>query len=78
MKIMVCYIIPLAMAVMLSLLWGFSKRGVQVFWLNLLLYGAAMFGVVDHLWRGELFLISANWIADMALGGAITGTVFGA
>ncbi|WP_309493318.1 hypothetical protein [Candidatus Hecatella orcuttiae] len=74
---MVCYIVPLAMAVLLSALWGFSKRGIQGFWLNLMLYGAAFF-VVDHLWHGELFLTSANWVADLALGGIITSVIFGA
>jgi len=75
---MVCYIIPLATALVLSILWGFSKKGASGFWLNLLLYGGAAFGVVDHLWHGELFLISPNWIADVALGGTITGVIFGA
>ena len=74
---MVCYIVPLAMAVIFSAIWGFSKRGTQGFWLNLMLYGAAMFGVVDHVWHGELFLIS-NLVADLTLGGMITGAVFGA
>lgn len=36
----------------------------------------AIFDVVDHLWHDELFLISSNWIADIALGCTITGTVF--
>ncbi|MCP8314032.1 MAG: hypothetical protein H3Z53_06635 [archaeon] len=74
---MVCYIIPLATAVVLSILWGFSKGGAQGFWLNLSLYGGAVFGVVDHLWHGELFLISPNWFADIALGATITGAIFG-
>ena len=75
---MVCYVVPLIMAVVLSIGWGLSKKGAQGFWLNLLLYGAAVFGVVDHLWHGELFLISSNWMTDVALGGAITGAIFGA
>jgi len=31
---------------------------------------------VDHLWRGELFLISESVADDLALGGVITATVF--
>ncbi len=74
---MVCYIVPLATALVLSILWGFSKKGARGFWINLLLYGGGMFGIVDHLWNGELFLISPNWIIDMALGAVITGAIFG-
>ncbi len=75
---MVCYIVPLATAVVLSALWGFSKKGASGFWLNLFLYGGAAFGVVDHLWHGELFLISPNWVADILLGTVITSVIFGA
>jgi hypothetical protein len=39
--------------------------------------GAAIFGVIDHLWNGELFLISTNWIMDLALGFTITGGIIG-
>ena len=37
--------------------------------LNLLFVGAAVFGVVDHAWNGELLAFS---LADVALGAAIT------
>ncbi len=70
---MVCYIVPLV-----ATLIGFTSRkashnrGVQGFWLNIMLFGGALFGLVDHFWHGELFLIGANWASDLALGGAIT------
>jgi len=31
---------------------------------------------VDHLWYGELFLISESVANDLSLGGVITATVF--
>lgn len=39
--------------------------------------GAAFFGIIDHLWNGELFLISQNWMMDLALGFTITGGIIG-
>lgn len=41
-----------------------------------MLYGGALFGIIDHLWHGELFLISASVAKDLSLGGAITATIF--
>jgi hypothetical protein len=75
---MVCYVVPLVVAVAVSVVWGLSRQGAKGFWLSLLLYGGSVFGVVDHVWHGELFLISSNWSADLALGGVITGAMFGA
>ena len=37
-----------------------------------MLAGGGVFGVVDHLWNGELFLVGANRLWDLALGVAIT------
>lgn len=74
---MVCYIVPLAAAIVSSIVWGSQRRGPQSLWLILLLFGGAMFGVVDHLWNGELFLISENWPMDILLGSTITATIFG-
>jgi len=51
------------------------KTNVHHLWLSLLLGGGALFGVVDHLWNGELFLIGDNIVFDLALGGAITLTI---
>jgi hypothetical protein len=45
--------------------------------LNLMFYGASIFGVIDHLWNGELFLISPNLTKDILLGVVITACVWG-
>lgn len=74
---MVCYTIPLAAAAISSIVWGFRGRGPAGWWLNLLLYGGALFGAVDHLWHGELFLISETWKMDLLLGFTITAAIFG-
>jgi hypothetical protein len=49
-----------------------SKKTINLFWLMLMFYGGALFGVIDHLWNGELFLVSENWIKDALLGVVIT------
>lgn len=70
---MVCYIVPL-MATLIAFTGrrAFHSKGSHGFWLNIMLFGGALFGLVDHFWHGELFLIGANWASDLALGGAIT------
>ena len=73
---MVCYTIPLAAAIISSIVWGFKRKGAAGWWLNLLLYGGALFGVVDHLWNGELFLIGGEPLMDLLLGVTITGVIF--
>jgi hypothetical protein len=40
-----------------------------------MLYGGALFGVIDHLWNGELFLISGNIVSDLLLGVVITAFI---
>lgn len=74
---MVCWIVPLMAAVITSVVWGAQKKGPAGWWLNLLLYGGAMFGVVDHLWYGELFLIGEAPLMDLLLGATITGVITG-
>jgi lipoprotein signal peptidase len=70
-----CYVFPAASAVVTSFIWRRNKTS-KTWWLSLMLYGGALFGVIDHLWNGELFLISANWIKDSLLGVVITaGTI---
>ena len=44
--------------------------------LGYMLAGGATFGIVDHLWNGELFALGDNWMMDIALGFAITGVIF--
>lgn len=70
---MVCYIIPLT-ATLISFFGrkAFHKKDAHGFWLNIMLLGGAVFGGIDHLWNGELLLISSNWAMDLALGGVIT------
>jgi hypothetical protein len=74
---MVCYIVPLAATLVLGGLRkaGISK-GVHGFWLNIMMLGGALFGAVDHLWNGELFMAGVNWMSDIALGFTITGSIF--
>lgn len=73
---MVCWIVPLTAAVVSSIVWSRAKRGPAGWWLNLLLYGGAIFGVVDHIWHGELFLIGEALLMDLLLGATITSTTF--
>lgn len=75
---MVCYMIPLTAALISTIAWRSRRGGPAGWWLNLLLYGGAIFGVVDHLWNGELFLISGNVSMDLLLGATITLGIFGA
>ena len=69
---MVCYVVPLVAAIISSTLWGVRKQGAMGWWLNLLLYGGTIFGIVDHLWSGELFLIGQATLMDLMLGATIT------
>jgi len=73
----VCYTIPLVAAIISSVVWGSRGRGPAGWWLNLLLYGGALFGLVDHLWNGELFLLGKAPLMDLLLGATITAVIFG-
>jgi len=72
---MVCYAVPAVAAISHMVMrrniasW---KENAHHLWLNFLLIGAAVFGVVDHWWNGELFLISENLSMDLLLGIVIT------
>lgn len=66
-----CYTAPLAGAIVTSVVWR-KTRDVKVWWLTLMFYGGALFGVIDHFWNGELFLVSENIISDLLLGVTIT------
>ena len=72
-----CYLGPTTAAIVTTFVWK-SKKTVSSFWLMLLFYGGALFGVIDHLWNGELFLVSENWVKDVTLGVVITGVIFAA
>jgi len=72
---MVCYAVPTVAAIIhYATRKNISswKTSVHHLWLTLLLAGAAVFGIVDHLWNGELFLISENIGFDLLLGVVIT------
>ncbi len=75
---MVCYIVPTIAA----LIHGFLRNKIPSWknetkhgYLTLLLTGGAIFGLVDHWWNGELFLIGNNWTTDIALGFTITAAI---
>lgn len=75
---MVCWTIPLMAAVITyGITRGRGLRDSRGWWLNLMFLGGALFGVIDHLWYGELFLISEYWLMDAALGSVIAGGTFG-
>ncbi len=69
-----CYTAPLVGAVVTTVVWSKTKN-VKVWWLALMFYGGALFGVIDHLWKGELFLISENIVSDLLLGVTITAII---
>lgn len=70
-----CYVGPTIAAVVTTIAWK-KNRSQKMWWLNLMFYGGAIFGIIDHLWNGELFLISTDWMKDTVLGVIITlGTV---
>jgi hypothetical protein len=76
---MVCYVIPVAAALVHHGLRKNVKKlnnNPRQSWLTLLLAGGGMFGIIDHLWNGELFLIGPNLLSDLALGTAITVGIF--
>lgn len=66
-----CYAVPTAGAIVTSFIWSRNKN-VKIWWLNLLFWGGALFGLIDHLWNGELFLISRNIASDLLLGAVVT------
>jgi len=71
---MVCYIAPTLATVAVFVfrkIWE-KKPNIHSYWLNILLLGGAIFGVVDHLGNGELLLFGENTIMDLSLGITIT------
>ncbi|MEO0088333.1 MAG: hypothetical protein ABIK77_06415 [candidate division WOR-3 bacterium] len=73
----ICYTIPTITLIFLTIFRkGLKIKEPEKGWLFLLLLGAVIFGVVDHLWNGEIFLIGENPLKDLALGVVITISVF--
>lgn len=76
---MVCYVVPTAVAIIHGIMRKNTtslKNNVHHLWLNLLLVGAAIFGMVDHWWNGELFFIGKNIYMDILIGVVITTAIF--
>ena len=48
------------------------KNNTYHVWLNLLFVGGGIFGVIDHLWNGDLFMLGEKPLLDLALGVTIT------
>ena len=69
-----CYTAPLVGAIVTTVAWGKTKN-VKVCWLMLMFYGGDLFGVIDHWWNGELFLISENIVSDLLLGVTISAII---
>ncbi|MFH1770198.1 MAG: hypothetical protein ABH828_01435 [archaeon] len=76
---MTCYTIPATAAI----IHFFMRKNIKLFrfskyhlWLNQLLVGGAVFGVVDHWWNGELLLFGENIVSDLLLGITITIAIF--
>ncbi|MGB2661894.1 MAG: hypothetical protein WBD04_05880, partial [Candidatus Omnitrophota bacterium] len=71
-----CYTVPLVASAVSTFVWRRKGNDRKIGKLNLLFYGASIFGVIDHLWNGELFLISGNTAKDLLLGVVITAAIF--
>jgi len=74
---MVCYAVP-ALVALLSVAFGrrCGLRAKYAQWFTLLFTGGSVFGVVDHLWNGELFLAGPNVAGDLMLGVTIAAALF--
>ena len=72
---MVCYLVPTFAAIahyFMRKKIPSMKNSSHHLWLNLLFIGGGIFGIVDHLWNGELLMFGENLILDLALGVTIT------
>ena len=69
-----CYTVPLVAGIIHSVMRkrnGWNDKHHQL--LNWLLWGGAVFGVVDHVWNGDLLSFS---LSDVLLGVVITVSIF--
>lgn len=69
-----CYAGPVVGAIVSTFAWS-KNRSSKLWWLTLLFWGGAIFGFVDHLWNGELFLISKDIGKDLLLGVVISALI---
>ena len=70
-----CHTVPTVGVIVASIIWTRTKD-VKIWWLTLLFGGGALFGIIDHWFNGELFLISENIVSDLFLGCLITAAMF--
>ncbi len=76
---MVCYVVPMVAAILhysLRKRVVSFKKNVHQLWLNLLFLGGAVFGVVDHIWNRQLFLVGERLFSDLMLGVLISLVIF--
>ena len=76
---MVCYIVPAACTVAAFLLGKSNKAGKKNLHLDslfLMMFGGSIFGIVDHLWNGELLMTGPEPVLDLLLGVVISTAVF--
>ncbi len=66
-----CYLAPTAAAIATTIIWQ-KNKSPGLLMLMLMFYGGSIFGLVDHLLNGELFLVSHDWTRDALLGVVIT------
>lgn len=73
---MTCYVVPTAIAV-LSIVYRrkHDLHSKHAQWFTMMFSGGSIFGIVDHLWNGQLLLLGPNLAQDLLLGLAITGTL---
>jgi hypothetical protein len=73
-----CFLVPLSVLGIHTLLQKSRQLPLtpEQYRLRLLLLGGVTFGVVDHTWNNELFLIGPHLWSDLGLGVAITATIF--
>jgi len=69
-----CYIVPTIAAITTTFVWK-KNKALKLWWLLLMFYGGSLFGMIDHLWNRELFLVSKDWIKDLGLGVVITAGI---
>ncbi|MFC1690639.1 hypothetical protein ACFL0W_00535 [Nanoarchaeota archaeon] len=70
-----CYIVPTVAAIVHYFMREkipSMKNSSHHVWLNLLFVGGSIFGIVDHLWNGELFMLGEKLFLDITLGVTIT------
>jgi hypothetical protein len=73
---MTCYVVPTAVAVLsVAFRRKYAIHTKYAQWFTIIFAGGSIFGFVDHMWNGELFLVGPSFMGDMLLGLAITATL---